>query len=125
LLCRGYLRNCSYHNPTEPIALKQIKYNKKQRWHWSALFFCFGQISCLLENFDEAAFLKMATPDAELENFGVVPNEQWRCTPDTSRFGYAAIAYIQLTVDKAYKEAIGPYANKNGVRLLATDFISP
>ena len=77
------------------------------------------------ESFDEAAFLKMATPDAELENFGDAPNEQWRCTPDTSRFGYAAIAYIPWTVDKAYKEAIGPFANKNGVRLLATDFISP
>lgn len=67
----------------------------------------------------------MAVPEAELVNFRTAPNEQWRCTPDTSRFGYAAIAYIPWTVDKAYKEAIGPYANKNGARLLATDFISP
>lgn len=79
----------------------------------------------MLESFDEAAFLSMAVPEAELVNFGTAPNEQWRCTPDTSRFGYAAIAYIPWTVDKAYKEAIGPFANKNGVRLLATDFISP
>lgn len=77
------------------------------------------------DSFDEAAFLAMATPDAELENFGTAINEQWRCTPDTSRFGYAAIAYLPWTCDKAYKEAIGPHANKHGVRLLATDFISP
>lgn len=77
------------------------------------------------DSFDEAAFLAMTMPDAELEDFGTAINEKWRCTPDTSRFGYAAIAYIPWTCDKAYREAIGPHANKNGVRLLATDFISP